>query len=107
MFSGPYRIAAAALVCASAVTLTTLPTPAGAAPDNAQYKKCMQLRGCRTTYTKCFNRLEKEVKPANWSSERDKCVATYKVCIDKHFQGGEMMFTRWFVPDANCEQYKK
>lgn len=106
MFSGFYRIAAAAFVCAPAVMLTAMPSPVGAA-QGAEYKKCMQLRGCRATYTKCFNRLEKDVQPANWSSEREKCVATYKACIDKHFQGGEMLFTRWFVPDENCEQYKK
>lgn len=109
MLSGFFRIAAAALVCAPAIMITALPMPVDAAPgrQSAEYKNCMALRGCRTTYTKCFNRIEKKVKPANWSAARDKCVVTYKACIDKHFQGGEMLFTRWFVPDENCEQYKK
>lgn len=102
-----YRIAAA-LFCACAITLVIPSAPAHAAPKgkSAEYKKCMQLRGCRSAYTKCFNRLEKEVKPAKWSEERDKCVVAYKACIDKHFQSGEMLFTRWFVPDENCDHYR-
>lgn len=109
MISGIYRIAAAAFVIAPAVMLTTMPSSVDAAPaaQSAEYRKCMALRSCRQPYTRCFNRLEKEVKPENWSAEREKCVAAYKVCIDKNFSGGEMLFTRWFVPDENCEQYKK
>lgn len=109
MLSRLYSLLAVALFCAFAVPTTITPITAQAAPkgQSAEYKKCIALRSCRQPYTRCFNRLEKEVKPAQWSAERDKCVAAYKTCIDKNFTGGEMLFTRWFVPDENCEQYKK
>lgn len=74
-----------------------------AARNKTRKELCLALRGCRNDYTRCFNRLEKEVKPELWSAEREKCVAAYKICIDKNFKAGEMWFTRWFTPFENCE----
>jgi hypothetical protein len=66
--------------------------------------KCLALRECRSGFTRCFSRLEKEVKPELWSAEREKCVAAYKVCIDKYFTDKmDMFFTRYFVPNESCE----
>lgn len=85
--------------------------PGGPAPvikvaDKRKLQLCLALRGCRSAYTRCYNRIEKKFPPQQWNLEREKCVAPYKACIDKHFKGGELWFTRWFVPDENCEQYR-
>ncbi len=77
-----------------------------AAKKKSDYKLCLALRKCRGVYSYCFAQLEKKFKPHEWSAEREKCVATYKVCIAKTFKSGELMFTRWFVPEANCDQFR-
>lgn len=77
-----------------------------AAKKKTEYQLCLALNKCRGRYTWCFARLEKKFPPHKWSSEREKCVATYKTCIDKTFKGGELFFTRWFQRDVDCKQFR-
>lgn len=72
----------------------------------SEYQLCLALNKCRVRYTSCFAQLEKKFPPQKWSSEREKCVATYKVCIDKTFKSGELFFTRWFQRDVDCKQFR-
>jgi len=74
--------------------------------DKVKLKQCIALTRCRSVYTRCFNRIQKKFPANQWNAERDKCVVTYKICIKKTFSGTELFFTRWFVPDADCTQYR-
>lgn len=64
---------------------------------------CKKLQRCRSKYTYCFDQIEKHPRRDQWSAMRTACVDKYKLCIDKNFKSGEILFTRWFVRDPDCK----
>jgi hypothetical protein len=65
-----------------------------------QAKKCEELGRCRDAFARCKAKFIKE--NGKWDLETEPCGDKYKVCIRKHFEPGEMFFTRWFWPYDEC-----
>lgn len=59
-------------------------------------KLCKALQACRNGFIECKGKITDPDQSEAWSIAKEECGAAYKACVEKEFQPGEWLFTRWF-----------
>jgi hypothetical protein len=66
-------------------------------------QKCLALNRCRYKYTVCYDKLVSYHK--NIERHKIECVKPYQKCINASFSGFDFFLTRWFNPEADCNNF--
>ncbi len=68
-----------------------------APPSFTRNKKlCKALQKCRNAFIKCKSKIKHPDQSEPWIIAKEVCGDHYKTCIEKDFQDGEWIMTRWF-----------